>query len=81
MKHIYTSPLCGWDESADRIYVYELENDEEVLDFEEMSFEEKCDLFGVKEEHDVMPGALYHRYDFICTGNHIIMTETVAYNV
>ena len=35
MKHIYTSPLCGWDESADRVYVYELENDEEVLDFEE----------------------------------------------
>lgn len=19
MKHIYTSPLCGWDESADRV--------------------------------------------------------------
>ena len=39
MKHIYTSPLCGWDESADRIYVYELENDEEYWDFREMSFE------------------------------------------
>lgn len=81
MKHIYTSPLCGWDESADRVYVYELENDEEVLDFEEMSFEEKCELFGVKEEYDVMPGALYHRYDFHCTGSHIIMTEVVACNV
>lgn len=46
-----------------------------------MSFEEKCDLFGVREEYDVMPGALYHRYDFYCTGTHIIVTETVAYNV
>ena len=81
MKHIYTSPFCGWDESADRVYVYELENDEEVLDFEEMSFEEKCDLFGVREEHDVIPGALYQRYDFHRTGSHIIMTEIVAYNV
>ena len=81
MKYIYTSPLCGWDESADRVYVYELESDEEAWDFREMSFEERCDLFGVCEEYNVMPGALYHRYDFICTGNHIIMTETVAYNV
>lgn len=81
MKHIYTSPLRGWDESADRVFVYELENDEEVWDFEEMSFEEKCDLFGVREENDVMSGALYHRYDFHCAGSHIIMTEVVACNV
>ena len=81
MKYIYTSPLCGWDESAELVYVYKLESDEEILDFEEMSFEEKCDLFDVREEYDVMPGALYHRYDFYCTGTHIIVTETVAYNV
>ena len=49
MKYIYTSPLCGQDESAELVYVYELENDEEVLDFEEMSFEEKCDLFGLRK--------------------------------
>ena len=81
MKHIYTSPLSGWDESADRVYVYELENDEEFLDFEEMNFEEKCDVVGVREEYDVMRGALYHRYDCHCTGSHIIMTEVVACNV
>ena len=83
MKHIYTSPLCGWDESADCVYVYEFENDDEIWDFEEMTFEEKCDLFNVYEEpkHSVAPGAIYHRYDFCCTGNHAIVTETVACNV
>lgn len=81
MKHIYTSPLCGWDESADRVFVYELENDEEVLDFEEMSLEEKCDLFGVCEETNVISGGLFYRYDFCRMGNHAIVMETVAYNV
>ena len=58
MKHIYTSPLCGWDESADRVFVYELESDEEIWDFREMTFEQKCDLFNVYEEPDyaIAPG-------------------------
>ena len=97
MKHIYTSPLCGWDESANRVFVYELENDEEICsaddaavradeeiwDFREMTFEEKCDLFNVYEEPDysVAPGAMYHRYNFDLTGTHVIMTETIALNV
>ena len=74
MKHIYTSPLCGWDESADRVFVYELESDEEIWDF---------DLFNVYEEPDyaIAPGAMYHRYNFNLTGTHVIMTETIALNV
>lgn len=83
MKHIYTSPLCGWDESADRVFVYELESEEEIWDFREMTFEQKCDLFNVYEEPDyaIDPGAMYHRYNFNLTGTHVIMTETIALNV
>lgn len=83
MKHIYTSPLCGWDESADRVFVYELESDEEIWDFREMTFEQKCDLFNVYEEPDyaIAPGAMYHRCNFNLTGTHVIMTETIALNV
>ena len=83
MKHIYTSLLCGWDESADRIYAYEFENDDEIWGFRKMTFEEKCELFGVHEEPEycVAPGVMYHRYDFCCTETHTIVTETVACNV
>ena len=83
MKMIYESPLNGWDESAERVYLYALEDDEEYWMFSEMTFEEKCEYFDVYEEPDyaVMPGAMYHTYKFELTSNHIMMIETVAYNV
>jgi hypothetical protein len=83
MKMIYESPLNGWDESAERLYVYELESDEEYWEFYEMTFEEKCDFFRVFDQtgYFVMPGAKYYTYEFKLTSNHIIMFETVAYNV
>ncbi len=83
MKHIYTSPFNGWDESAVRIYVYEFESENEYWDLYSMPFEEKCAYFHVFEEPDdaVAPGAMYHRYNFHFTGSHIIMEETVALNV
>ena len=83
MKKIYESPLNGWDESAEIIHVYELENDDEFWDIHEMSFKEKCEYFGVFDQtgYFVEPGAKYYRYSFSVKCNHVIMTETVAYNV
>ena len=48
MKMIYESPLNGWDESAERVYLYALEDDEEYWMFSEMTFEEKCDCEDFK---------------------------------
>jgi len=83
MKKVYESPLNGWDESAERIRVYALESDDEYWDFEDMTHEERCEYFNVFDQtgYDVMPGAIYKTYDFNLTSNHIIMRETVAYNV
>lgn len=81
MKKIFESELHGWDESAERVHVYELENEDEYEAIEEMSHWQRCELFNVSEEWNVMPGAMYHRYYFHLGGNHIVMTEHVAYNV
>ena len=83
MKKIYESQLNGWDESAERIYVYALESDEEYWEIDDMTFEEKCRYFDVFEEpsYAVMPGGLYHRYEFELTSNHVIVSERISYNV
>lgn len=83
MKKIYESPLHGWDESAERICVYELEDSDEFWELHEMTFEEKCEFFGVFDQtgHFVMPGAQYSTYEFKVTRKHVMVMETVAYNV
>lgn len=83
MKKIYESPLNGWDESAERIHVYALENDEEFWKFNAMQHSGFCIEFDVCDEssYDVAPGAMYHKYSFNLEFNHIIMCERVAYNV
>lgn len=83
MKKIYESPLNGWDESASKVHVYAIESDDEYWDFSDMSFRERCELFDVRDECGfcVAPGALYHSYEFDYTTHHIIMHETIAYNV
>lgn len=83
MKKIYESNLNGWDESAERIYVYTLESSDEFWELYEMSFEEKCERFGVFDQtgYIVAPGAQYYTYEFHLTRKHITVIETVAYNV
>ena len=84
MKKIFESDYNGWSiEGADRIYVYELENEDEFWEFESMSHKQKCRYFDVFDEsgYDIMPGAKYYTYEFINTGKHIIMCETAAYNI
>ena len=81
MKKIFESGLNGWSESAEKVYVYALENDDEFWELNGMTHEERCRYFDVYEEHGVAPGSKYHRYDFDLHCNYIIMIETVAYNV
>ena len=83
MKKIYESPLNGWDESAEQIYVYELESVDEFWDLHDMSFEEKCEYFGVFDQtgYFIAPGAKYYTYEFKVTRKHVMVIETVAYNV
>lgn len=83
MKKIYESSLNGWDESAERIYVFALGNVEEFWKLYEMSFEERCEYFGVLDQsgYCVAPGAQYYTYEFHLTRKHITIIETIAYNV
>lgn len=83
MKQIFKSKLNGWSESAERVYVYAIESDEEFWRFYTMSHEERCEEFGVFDEssYDVAPGAMYHTYRFELSSNHIIMIDTIALNV
>ena len=83
MKQIFKSSLNGWDESAERVYVYAIESNDEFWSFYTMSHEERCEMFGVFDEsgYEVAPGATYHTYQFELTSNHIIMIDTIALNV
>lgn len=83
MKKIYESPLNGWDESAEIVHIYELENVDEFWELSEMTFEEKCEYFGVFDQTGcfIAPGAMYRTYEFRVTRKHVIVVETVAYNV
>lgn len=83
MRKIFESELnsVGEDWSAEKVYVYALENDDEFWEFDEMSHEARCRHFDVYEEYGVGPGSKYHRYDFDLYCDHIIMVETIAYNV
>ena len=83
MIKVYESTLHGWGESAEKVYVYALESDEEYWSFNDMSHQEKCDLFDVFDDsgYEVMPGAIYKTYEFEVSLNHVIMIERLAYNV
>ena len=82
MKKIYESPLNGWDESAERIHIYALDNAEEYSMLKEMSNYELQEHFGMYNPgYEVRPGAMYFIYTFEITNNYAIITEFMAYNV
>lgn len=81
MKKIFESEYNGWNESAEKVHVYELESEEEFWEIDEMNHDERCEMCGVANEHGVPPGAAYHTYEFSLFGNHFIMTETLALNI
>ena len=83
MKKIFESDYAGYGESADKIFIYKLDEGE-YEGIYEMSHRERCDLMGVFDESGtgVMPGALYHSYSIDLESDaYLIMVETIAYNV
>lgn len=83
MKKIFESPLNGWSESAERVYVYAFENDEEFDTLESMNHHARCEYFNVFDEtgYGVSPGSTYHTYEFHISGQHVIMFETITLNI
>ena len=83
MKKVFESELRGFDESACKIFVYELEDEVEQKELYEMEHEELCSLFNVFDEgrYEMPPGERYSTYYFDFAGGYLIMTETVALNV
>lgn len=83
MKKIFESEFNGFDdgESATKVCVFEFENVDKFFKFDEMSFKEKCDYFGVRNIYNVAPGAKFYEYDFDVSRHHVIMHETVSLNV
>ena len=55
MQKIYESQLHGWDESAERVYVYTLDNDEEYFELCALNHKEMCDKFDVFDEFILFP--------------------------
>ena len=82
MKKIYESPINGWSESAERIHIYALENEEEHTRLKEMSNYELQERFEMYNPgYEVRPGAMYFVYEFEITNNHVVITEFIGYNV
>jgi hypothetical protein len=81
MKKIYESPLNGWDESAERIHIYALDENDDWWEFDAMTEEDWCNYFNMYNDYSVAPGAIYHRYHFNLENNHIVITENIAYNI
>jgi hypothetical protein len=85
VKKIFESHANGWDEVAEIVHIYTLEEQDDNLyyQFEDMSHEEKCELFDVFDEsgYYVAPGAIYKTYSFSYTAHHIIMYEKIHMNV
>lgn len=85
MKKIYESEFYSHTnyESAERLILYQFEDDDEYWDFSDMTHKERCDYFGVFDQrgYDVAPGARYYTYAFDYSLSHVIMYETSAMNV
>jgi hypothetical protein len=86
MKKIYESPYRGINESAVSVWVYELDVDlDEASILRDMNHDERCYAIGVTEESGglwVLPGALYHSYDFDIVGDgYMVVTDRAALNV
>ena len=83
MRQTFKSELnsVGDFSSAERVYVYALETDDEFWELEQMSHAARCEYFDVYEEYGVAPGSKFHRYDFDVSCCYVIMIETVAYNI
>ena len=83
MKKIFESDYHSIDDyyRVEKVYVYALENDDEFWQLKDMNHKAMCRHFDVYEERGVASGAKYHKYEFVMSDAHVIVTEIVALNV
>lgn len=83
MKKIFESGWVYHDKSADRVVVFQFENDDEYWEFSNMNFMERCEYFGVFDifGYEVAPGAMGYSYDFENSLSFVTMIETQTLNV
>lgn len=89
MTKIYESPFCGWDERAEAIAVYELDEGEyEKISAEywrehSYDYERLLNDMGLySDDGCVMPGARYTRYYVeSLTVHHLVISRVDALNV
>lgn len=82
MKKIFESEFNGWNESATRLIVYEIESEDEYWELDEMEADEIRRALGLPYDGDwIMPGAFYQRTYIHKLDNHIIAEVYGAYNV
>jgi hypothetical protein len=83
MRKIFESKLYSYgdSETAERIHVYEFENDNEYDELYDMEYAEICEYVGVVPCGIVAPGDIYHHYRFSFESKHLIMVEIVGRNI
>ena len=75
-------PYHEGDEHATTIRMYDVSD--ETLEYLRASDNPELDIMyalNLQDDHWVMPGALYHRYDATLFGRAVIVADTVACNV
>lgn len=90
MKKIYESPFNGWDEEAEMLIIYELEEG----DYDELFEEYEDDQYHFDNERmlydmgyysdwgEIMPGAQYTRFYVESLSNHhLVIAKVNALNV
>jgi len=83
MKKLFESALSGFNESASKVSVFQFDSPEEQEEFFMLEHSERCELFNVFDEsgYEVMPGAIYHTYDFQVADGILVMFDRIAANV
>ena len=84
MQKIYESELHAWGiDFAERIHIYEVEDEAEHQCLENMTWAELCEYFDVPKSAPIglLPGAQWSHYSFRLTDTHIVVMENVTYNV
>lgn len=68
-------------ERSTDVYVYEIDNDDELIKFKFMTREELFDELGLYEDPNPGPGEIYHRYEVTISLDCLIVIDQVAYNM
>lgn len=84
MTKVYESAMHAFGiDFAERIHIYEVEDENEHECLDSMTYAELCAYFDVPKSAPIglLPGSLWSTYSFQLTDTHMIVMENVTYNV